>query len=61
MLERLGIVLYWLGIILAGLWVLGVSAGHNWNWDGELLLLAFGPAFGLYLVGRALLFVLAGR
>jgi hypothetical protein len=49
MLERLGMVLHWLGIILAGLWVLGVGWESNWSEpSGELFLLVFGPALGLY-------------
>ncbi len=61
MLERLGAVLYRTGCVLAVLWALAALHAHQWDMDMELALLAFGPALGLYLIGRALLNILAGR
>lgn len=64
MLERLGLVLYW-GASLLALLIVGIAA---WNrfvgtvTDPLLFWLSVeGGAMGVWLVGRAVLFVLFGR
>ena len=62
MIDRLGDVLYWTGCILAAL----VGAGSLFVfWDNpqraEGLLLSSTIALGVWLIGRALKYVLAGR
>jgi len=64
MAERLGIVLYWAGCILAGLWVLlwgtlGLSGGDIGN---PLLpsAIIFLPAIALWLLGKGLRYIFSG-
>lgn len=63
MAERLGIVLYWTGVIITGLLV--VLAAFIFNEPGRdswILALVFaGAGVVVWLIGRACKYVLAGR
>lgn len=62
MLERLGNVLYWLGIAIATPLVALGLYGAVWG-DKPVLALLIGvvPGLAVFAVGRALLYILAGR
>lgn len=68
MLARLGNVIYWLGIGLAGLWMAlaiflerTAGTGSPPMSTGEALAIVCIPAAGLWLIGRAAKYVLAGQ
>jgi len=65
MAERLGIVLYWTGCILAGSWL--VTCFSIWsNQDYRVpevsqLVFAFLPALLLWLLGKGMRFIFSGK
>jgi hypothetical protein len=63
MAARIGSVLYGIGCILALAWIVLIESTLNTpvvsRWDGDVLLLVFVPAAVVYLIGRALRFILA--
>lgn len=62
MTARLGNVLYWAGCAIAGLIALGcIAVGFSGRDDSTITaLLLFAPAVVVYLIGRALRYILAG-
>ena len=62
MLARLGDVIYWLGCI-AGSMVLAVGIFDYWFGQGGLVVLISWAAlaFGLWLIGEAIRYILAAR
>jgi hypothetical protein len=60
LLERLGVVLYWLSCLLAvGLLILGGAALYDHDYRVAGSMVTFGVGF--WLIGRACMYVLAGR
>jgi hypothetical protein len=60
LLARLGVVLYWLSCLLAaGLLIFGGTALYDHDYRAAGFMVAFGVGF--WLIGRACLYVLAGR
>jgi len=64
MAERLGIVLYWTGCILAGSWLLlmlYLVSTENTTVTVPLLAAMFLPALVLWLLGKGLRFIFSGK
>jgi hypothetical protein len=60
LLARLGVVLYWLSCLLAaGLLIFSGTALYDHDYRAAGFMVAFGVGF--WLIGRACMFVLAGR
>jgi len=66
MAERLGIVLYWTGCILAGSWLLTLvgfwyAFGSQWQVDAAgWLAITVLPALALWLLGKGLRYIFSG-
>lgn len=64
MAERLGIVLYWIGCIMAGSWVLmGFWLWYAIDYEGryvQLLAFVYLPALLLWLLGKGLRYIISG-
>jgi len=64
MAERLGIVLYWTGCILAGSWMLlmlYLVSRENSTVTVLTLAVTFLPALVLWLLGKGLRFIFSGK
>ena len=60
LLARLGVVLYWLGCLVAVvLLIIGGATLYDHDYRAAGFIVAFGVGF--WLIGRACLYVLAGR
>jgi hypothetical protein len=61
MISRLADVLYWLGLIAAGLCMAAAIFNASYNGDGIVVFFNVTLAGAAYLTGRAFRYVLAGR